>query len=323
MTTRSSRQIPRTFLALLPLIASFRELKTVAINPASPILFDMDGDGTTHATGWAAAGEAIVVRDIDGNGLIDSGRELFGDATLLTRGALVGQHASDGFEALADLDVNANGISDGKFDANDVAYSSVKLWQDTNQDGISQAGELHTFADLGVASINVSGIASNINLGGGNTQAFSGSFTKINGQKGDAGTAELAGSLLLAANNFYREFTDVIPLTAAAQALPEMQGAGMVRDLREAMSLGTAQAEALQMAVSAFAAGSEWNSEWNSDATESIAHCAYPSSARGRFDARQRVGEKHKPTHRARWPSAAARAASHLRLTAFVMQERA
>ena len=169
--------------------------------PARPILFDMDGDGTKHATGWVAAGEAIVVRDINGNGLIDSGRELFGDATLLTRGLRAGQNAANGFEALADLDLDANGISDGKFDANDVAYSSVKLWQDTNQDGMSQAGELRTFTESGVASINVSGTASNINLGGGNTQAFTGSFTRTNGQAGTAGTAELAGSLLLAVSN--------------------------------------------------------------------------------------------------------------------------
>ncbi len=86
-------------------------IQTTAIDPARPILFDMDGDGTKHATGWVAAVEAIVVRDINGNGLIDSGRELSGDATLLTRGARVGQKAADGFEALADLDVSANGIS--------------------------------------------------------------------------------------------------------------------------------------------------------------------------------------------------------------------
>ena len=173
-------------------------IQTVAIDPARPILFDMDGDGTKHATGWVAAGEAIVVRDINGNGLIDSGRELFGDATVLTRDFNIGQLASNGFEALRDLDLDSNGTMDGKFDANDVAYSSVKLWQDTNQDGISQAGELRTFTELGVASINVSGTASNINLGGGNTQAFTGSFTRTNGQVGTAGTAELAASRLTA-----------------------------------------------------------------------------------------------------------------------------
>ena len=228
-------------------------ITTSGINPLAPILFDQNADGTKTATGWIAAGEAIVVHDLNNNGTIDSGRELFGDSTLLTRGPKAGETAADGFEALADLDADANGVSDGKFDSNDVAFSSVRLWQDANQDGISQAGELFTFAQLGVSSINVTGTAENINLGGGNTQTLSGSFTRDDGQTGDTGTAELVGSLLLANNNFYREFTDNPELTTLAQELPQMTGSGAVRDLREAMSLDTPQALALQAAVTAFA----------------------------------------------------------------------
>ncbi len=229
-------------------------ISTSGINPAAPIYFDHDGDGTLTASGWISAGEAIVVRDLNGNGTIDSGRELFGDNTILTRGPNAGQLAANGFAALADLDANASGVADGKFDANDVAFSSVKLWKDLNQDGISQSGELFTFAQLGIESINVSGTATNINLGGGNTQTFSGSFTRVGGETGASGTADLAGSLLLANNNFYRQFTDDPVLTAAALALPQMTGSGAVRDLRPAMSLGTTQALDLQTKLTNFAA---------------------------------------------------------------------
>lgn len=99
--------------------------------------------------------------------------------------------AADGFKALADLDANAQGVADGYFDANDAAFSSVRLWQDSNQDGVSQAGELHTFAELGVQSINVIGTASGINLGGGNIQTHSGTFVRTDGQTGNSGTAGL------------------------------------------------------------------------------------------------------------------------------------
>jgi hypothetical protein len=116
------------------------------IEPGYPILFDHDGDGVRNATGWVGAGEAIVVRDLDGNGTIDSGREIFGDNTLLTRGPKAGQRAADGFEAMADLDSN----NDGQFNAADAAFASVKLWKDANQNGISEAGELFTFAQMGV-----------------------------------------------------------------------------------------------------------------------------------------------------------------------------
>lgn len=42
-----------------------------------------------------------------------------------------------------------------------------------------------------------------------------------------------AANLFLGVNPFYREFTTPIPLTAQAQALPEMRGSGWVWDLRE------------------------------------------------------------------------------------------
>ncbi|GKT19599.1 hypothetical protein AVHY2522_23080 [Acidovorax sp. SUPP2522] len=83
----------------------------------------------------------------------------------------------------------------------------------------------------------MAGTASNVNLGNCNTQPLSGSFTRTNGTTGVSGVAEVTGSLLLASNNFYREFTDDPAVTAAAGALPQMGGSGLVRDLREAMRL--------------------------------------------------------------------------------------
>ena len=52
--------------------------------------------------------DGFLVRDINGNGTIDTGRELFGDNTLLSDGTI----AANGFEALADLDSNADGVVD-------------------------------------------------------------------------------------------------------------------------------------------------------------------------------------------------------------------
>ena len=193
----------------------------------------------------------MVVLDRNGNGLIDSGRELFGDATVLTRGPRAGQNAANGYEALADLDINA----DGAINSLDAAYSNLRIWQDANQDGISQASELRTLGEAGIASMNVASQASNINLGNGNTQPFSGTFTRTNGSSGASGVAEVSGSLLLASNNFYREFIDNPVLTTAAAALPQMRGSGWVRDLREAISLGTPAAQGLQTQVTQFAAG--------------------------------------------------------------------
>jgi len=241
-------------------------IEAVGINPSAPILFDMDGNGTKHGTGWIKADDGIVVRDLNGNGLIDSGRELFGDRTVLQNGPKAGQTAANGYEALADLDLNGDAV----LNSADAAYSQLRIWQDTNQNGISESTELHTLGELGIASINVAGTASNVNLGNGNTQPFSGSFTRTNGSTGTSGVAEVTGSLLLANNNFYREFSDDPAIAATAAALPQMQGSGWGDDLSEAMSLGTPEALALQAKV-------------NVVTINSIASCACKSLARGYF----------------------------------------
>jgi Ca2+-binding RTX toxin-like protein len=220
-------------------------IEATAITPNSLVLFDHDADGIKTATGWISADDGIVVLDRNGNGTIDSGRELFGDNTLLPNG----QTAAHGFAALAQHDTNA----DGKINASDAIYTQLRIWQDANQDAVSQSSELKTLAQAGIASINVTATPTSIDLGNGNTQPFSGTFTRTDGTQGNSGAPELSGSLLLASNNFYREFNDNPALTEGAKTLPQMGGSGWARDLREAMSLGGTHAASLQQAVAAFA----------------------------------------------------------------------
>lgn len=53
-----------------------------AFNPAAPIYFDHNADGIRTGTGWINSDDGFLVFDRKGNGTIDSGRELFGDADL-------------------------------------------------------------------------------------------------------------------------------------------------------------------------------------------------------------------------------------------------
>jgi hypothetical protein len=147
-------------------------IEATAINPAAPVLFDHDADGIKTGTGWIAPDDGLLVLDVNGNGTIDSGRELFGDNTLLPNTST----AANGFAALAQHDANA----DGRINSADAIYAQLKIWQDANQDGISQSTELKTLSQLGIASINVTGTAGNTNLGNGNTMPFTGSFTRTN-----------------------------------------------------------------------------------------------------------------------------------------------
>lgn len=83
-------------------------------NIENGINFDIDNDGFAQKTAWVSGNDAILVRDINKNGTIDNGYELFGENTELESGEL----AKSGIEALADLDSNNDGIinsSDSKF----------------------------------------------------------------------------------------------------------------------------------------------------------------------------------------------------------------
>jgi trimeric autotransporter adhesin len=85
-------------------------LETVALSATSPIYFDHDGDGVKNGTGWVKPEDGFLVMDRDGNGAIDTGRELFGDSTPLASGGIV----ADGFAALAQEDTNQDGIRPGR-----------------------------------------------------------------------------------------------------------------------------------------------------------------------------------------------------------------
>jgi hypothetical protein len=186
------------------------------------VLFDHDGDGVKHGTGWVKADDGILVLDRNGNGTIDNGTELFGDNTIKAGGI----RAQNGFDALKEMDSN----NDGLVDANDARFVELRVWRDLNQDGTSQSNELSTLSSLGVRSISVSGVPTQIDVGNGNIAIAQGSFTRVDGTVGTTGSA---ASLNLAGNTFYREFPDQINVPEELQHLPNMGGSGAVRDLMD------------------------------------------------------------------------------------------
>ena len=203
-------------------------VETLGINTANPTLFDGNADGVRTATGWVKADDGFLVLDRNGNGVIDNGRELFGDATPLPGGGA----AVDGFAALAQEDTN----NDGVVDSQDARFAHLRVWRDLNGDGISQSGELFTLADLGIVSLNTAKTGGTTLLANGNLISGQGSYTRADGSDALMVTSAM-NDVDLVQNPFISQFTDSIPITAEAEALPNVGGAGQVRSLREAASL--------------------------------------------------------------------------------------
>lgn len=117
---------------------------------SNPVSFDINADGERDIVSWTARGSrmAFLVMDRNHNGTIDDGSELFGDSTRLVDGT----RASNGFEALRQLDSNGDGV----VDAQDEAWQDLALWIDANHDGISQPEELMSLDSAGITALHFS-----------------------------------------------------------------------------------------------------------------------------------------------------------------------
>lgn len=126
----------------------------------SPLVLDLAGDGLSlqgpaagarfalfgaarTAVGWIGAGDdALLAVDLDGDGAIGRGLELFGEAG----------GARDGFAALARHDDNGDGV----IDPGDAIYAHLLAWRDDG-DGVSTPAELVPLAATSVVALPVRG----------------------------------------------------------------------------------------------------------------------------------------------------------------------
>jgi hypothetical protein len=135
---------------LSPIVINLGNGKYDLAGDDDPVVFDLDADGTADRITWTARGNrdmAFLALERTGNDAIDNGAELFGDHTPLPGG----QAAANGFEALASVDLNGDGV----IDANDPVWPDLTLWVDANHDGRSSPSELMPLSATNIESLEV------------------------------------------------------------------------------------------------------------------------------------------------------------------------
>jgi len=115
--------------------------------------FDIDADGEGEMIQWLrqSGDEALLAIDLNGNGIVDDGAELFGNAMNIVRS---GEKATTGFQALAQYDRRAlGGNRDFKITRKDEVWLSLLLWSDTNADGVSTMSEIVPISTTKIRSL--------------------------------------------------------------------------------------------------------------------------------------------------------------------------
>jgi hypothetical protein len=132
------------------------------------VLFDLEGTGSPRQTAWTLAGsdDSLLALDLNGNGQIDSGKELVGSRLALDGGVAAGSGANalqfplQGFALGPDSRPIAPpqrpfppGI--GFIDKDDAIFSKLRLWTDLDHNGRTEQGELKSLTQHGIAQIDL------------------------------------------------------------------------------------------------------------------------------------------------------------------------
>ncbi len=138
--TQHVKRIPRP---VTPIAIPLRDGLTARdlVDPKARVAFDLDGTGLPQRWTWLTPAAGWLVHDHRGTGKIASGLQLFGNVTFW----LFWDH---GYQALGALDANGDEQLTG------AELEGLAVWHDANGNGVCEAGELRTLAELGIVGLS-------------------------------------------------------------------------------------------------------------------------------------------------------------------------
>ena len=145
LLARGERRAQNDSTTVVPIVFDLNRNGELEINhlSGSGVEIDVNNDGELDRLGWVGATDGLLGLDRNGDGLITAVSEISFVEDL--------EGARTDLEGLAAFDSNGNGL----LDAGDARFSEFRIWQDANQDGVSEASELRTLGEAGLTSINL------------------------------------------------------------------------------------------------------------------------------------------------------------------------
>ncbi|MCH2077404.1 MAG: hypothetical protein MK180_11065 [Rhodobacteraceae bacterium] len=132
----------------------------VEVGFGQDIFFDVDGDGYLEKTSWAGADDGFLVVDLPSG--FDHAAFDFDWSSIVSDGQIDQAHelafavwGSDGATDLQGLAEAFDSNDDDVLNSADAAWSHLRIFQDLDQDGEVDAGELKTLAEWGITEVGL------------------------------------------------------------------------------------------------------------------------------------------------------------------------
>ncbi len=174
----------------------------VEINVNGQVSFDMDGDGYKEKTHWVDADDGFLVVDFNADGsLSGAGDGKITQTKELVLSEIMGSEELTDLQVLSIMEKHAayGGNNNGVLNAGDALWQRLKVWQDLDQDGEVDAGEMKTLSQVGIKQINLkyddgtgySDLSNDVTIFG-NSLLGSASYIKTDGTVVKGGVGDVA-----------------------------------------------------------------------------------------------------------------------------------